>query len=291
MKVIVFVRQVIDVRVPFEINETHQGLVADGLYYILNPADRCAAEAAVRLKEQHEGREVTVVAIGPARVEDALRECIAIGADRAVHLLDRAFDKSDDFAAAVALSQFIKTTEFDMVLCGSNTIDESSWQVGVIIAELLGLPHVTGVTHLEVPTGDKKAILHRKLERGNREVVECQLPAVFNVEVGLNEPRYPSLPSYIEGLQKEILVHDAKSLGLGYTDVGQRGSLTKIVGLKPPQPRPKKTLDIGSLSPADRIKFYQSGGMTEKKDGNVHEGEPVYLAEKTVRFLVENGFI
>lgn len=291
MKVVVCAKQVIDIRLPLEIDKDQKGLVEDGLCHTLNPADRCAVEEALRLKEQHGEGEVMVITLGPPQARGVLRECLCMGADRALHLCDTAFDKSDAYATAVVLAQVIRKCDFDLVLCGSRSIDEGSSQVGMIVAEMLDLPQVSAITHLELSHGANKAIVQRKLERGNREVLECPLPAVLSVEADINEPRYPSLPVYLEGLRKEITNMDIGSLGIRPNDVGSSGSLTKVVGMTPPRPRPKKTLMMGDdLSPMERLALLQSGG-TQSRSGNILEGEPDYLADQMLRLLREQGFV
>ncbi|TAK36409.1 MAG: electron transfer flavoprotein subunit beta/FixA family protein [Chloroflexota bacterium] len=292
MRIVVCAKQVLDIGIPLEIDEAQKGLVEDGLVYMLNPADRCAVEEAVRLKEQRGQGEVIVVTLGPSRAHEVLRECLAIGADRALHLLDKGFDDSDPYATAVALSRAIGGLESDLILCGSQSLDGGSSQVGAILAELLGLPQVSAVTHLEVAPDAKTGLVHRKLERGNREALECILPAVLTVESGLNEPRYPSLPSCIEALHKEIRVCDLGALGLKAKEVGQAGSLTRVVGVSSPKPRTKKMFTPdSSLSQAERMKLMMSGGASRKKSGDLFEGEPDYLIEQILRFLRENHFL
>ncbi len=289
VRIVVCAKQVLDTSIPLEIDQEGKDLVEEGLVYILNPADRCAVEEAVRLKERQGSGEVTVITLGPIQAQEVLRECLAIGADRALHLLDKAFDNSDAYSTGLALAHAIKPLDCDLILCGSESLDEGSSQVGAVIAELLDLPQVSAITQLELGAASNRVTVHRKLDRGSREVIECPLPALLTVLVGINEPRYPSLPMYIEALHKEIQVCDHESLGVSEQEVGRRGALTKHIGLAPPRPRTKKTYTPDSeISPMERLRLMMSG-QAVKQTGDLLEGDPDYLAQQIVRFLRQHA--
>lgn len=184
--------------------------------------------------------------------------------------------------------------EYDLILTGSQTIGGGNGQAPAMVAELLGLPFVSGVTSLELEAGagagaeaaDREITLLRKLERGDREIIQCSLPAVVGVAEGINSPRYASLPAVIEALRREIAIVTASNLGLRREQLGARGSLTKILGFTPPRPRPKKTFTPDSnLSPADRMRLLMSGGVSQKKSGDLLEGDPEKVADQVVQFL------
>lgn len=291
MKIIVCVKQVPDTSVPVDIEQDGKNIVEDGLVYMVNPEDLCALEAAVRLKETA-GGEVTVVTLGPPRAEEALRSCLAMGADRAVFLRDEAFAGGDSFATATVLAQAIGKMKYDLILTGSQTIGGGNGQAPAMVAELLGLPFVSGVTSLELAAGagagaaDREITLLRKLERGDREIIQCSLPAVVGVAEGINSPRYASLPAVIEALRREIAIVKASDLGLRREQLGARGSLTRALGFTPPRPRPKKTFTPdSSLSPAERMRLLMSGGVSQKKSGDLLEGDPEKVADQVVQFL------
>ena len=289
MRIAVCVKQVLDTSISFEIDEKNGGLVEDGLVYILNPADRCAVEEAVRLKEKQGSGEVTVITLGPARAREALRECLAIGADSALHLLDKAFDESDAYSTGVALAAAIKSLNCDLVLCGSESLDEGSSQVGATIAELLDLPQVSAVTQVQPAAGLKHVAVQRRLDRGAREAVECPLPAVLTVDVGINEPRYASLPSYMEALLKEIKVCNLEALSVREQEVGKRGALTKNLGLAPIRPRTKKTFAAdAAIDPMEKLRMMMSG-QSAKPTSDVLQGDPDFLAQQILRFLKQHG--
>jgi len=290
MKIIVCIKQVPDTRVQIDIEPDGKNVVDDGLVYIVNPDDLCAVEAAVRLKEQM-GGEITIITLGTTEAEEGLRSCLAMGADRAVMIQDNAFNNGDSFTTAKALTRAIGKMEYDLILTGSQSLDGGHGQVPAAIAEVLGRPFVSGVTSVE-RVADQGLIVHRKLERGDREVVEINLPAVIGVTEGINLPRYASLPDLILAMRKKIEIINASDLALTSEESGSNGSLTKTYNFTPPRPRPKKTFAPDSnLSPAEKMKLIRSGGASKKKSGDLLEGEPEQVAAQMIQFLKDEKII
>lgn len=160
----------------------------DGVQYIINPYDEYAIEEAIVLREKF-GGEVTVISLGPARAEEALRKALAMGADHGVHINDESLF-GDEYKAAKMLAEYIKNQQFDILLGGNQAVDDGSGQVAVRVAELLGIPHISTITKLEIDGA--KVTAHRDAE-GDLEIVEASLPVLVTAQQGLNEPRYPSL--------------------------------------------------------------------------------------------------
>lgn len=285
MNIVVCVKQVPDINIPIGLEPETNSIESEGLAYVVNPYDMLAVEEAIRIKERQPERQVILMSMGKPSSQKALRKCLTLGADRAILLCDPAFDGSDGYATAVVLAKAISLLEYDIILCGVRAIDTSAGQVGSIIADILDISLVSGVTKIEAFTDQKKLIAQRKLEGGNREVVETFLPALLTVEAGLNTPRYASLPSVIATQRKEIEQYDIKDLGLPPKEVGSGGSMTQTVSFSIPRPRPKKLFTPdSSLSAADRMRLIISGGITEKK-GNLLQGNPAELASDLLQFL------
>lgn len=284
MNIVVCIKQVADINIPIRLNPATNSIESEDLAYVVNPYDMLAVEEAVRIKEKNEG-QVILITVGPPSAERALRQCLALGADRAILLCDPAFAGSDGYATAVVLAKAIALFQYDIVLCGVRAIDTNAGQVGSAIAEMLDIALVTGVTEIEVSTEQKKVTVQRRLEGGNREVVETPLPALLAVEAGLNKPRYPSLPSMIMAQRKEIERHDINALGLPPKEVGSSGAKTHTIRLSAAKPRPKRIFTPdSSLSAAERMRLIMSGGIAEKK-GDLLAGEPADLASKLIQFL------
>ena len=284
MKIIVCVKVVPDISVLNFDLET-RSFDPDDFVYLVNPLDMVALEAALATKERLGSGEVICLSVAPPSMVKHLRTCLALGGDRAVLLGDSKFADSDGFATAKVLAQAIKKTGFDLILCGSQVQDDENGIVGAALAGILDVPHISAVARLEILNGKKKAKVHRALERGEREVLECSLPALFTVHQTLNYPRYPAFPSSLAALEKEIPVWGLEDLDLSEEQVGKQGSLTSIIEFSLPRPRPKITIRIDSnLSPPERMKLLVSGGLEERK-GEILEGDPKNLAERIVQII------
>jgi electron transfer flavoprotein beta subunit len=170
VNVVVCIKQVPDTELSLSIADGGKDVARQDLGYVINPYDEYAIEEALRIKEKF-GGEVTLVAVGPERYEDALRGGLAMGADRAIHVKDAALEGSDPLVLSFVLSKVIAGTEYDLILCGKQAIEDDSAIVGSALAEFLKLPQVTVVTKLEIGEDSKSAVAHREVE-GGIEVME-----------------------------------------------------------------------------------------------------------------------
>lgn len=170
----------------------------DHLVFALNDWDGYAVREAVLLKDKYDG-EVTVITIGPDESKEVLTRCLAMGADRALRIEEPS--PSDGGLIAKILSQVLKGQPFDLILTGVQAEDDGWGQVGVALAQILGLPHASIVTHIEIDDG--KAKVYRELEGGIEELLEVKLPAVLTIQTGINEPKYVSLAAILEAEDKE----------------------------------------------------------------------------------------
>ena len=282
MNIIVCVKQVVHIYIQNGFDPSTGDIAADGWVYVINPYDETAVEEAIRIKERIGGGEVTVISIGPPRVEGALRWCMAMGADRAIHVVKDDDKCPDPWGTALLLSDLIRSMSYDVLLFGKKAIDDEMGQVGTFVAELLDLPVVTAVAQLGV-SKPNEAVVQRSLERGNREEVVCPTPAVFTVEKTLNRPRYPTFPDRKAAQIKPI----QQIKGSPSPDHPKMN----VVRLAPPKLRPKKILSPdSSLSAAARINFVMSGGMSQKK-GGVVKGDPKQMVNGIIDFLKEKKVI
>ncbi|MGH7567623.1 MAG: electron transfer flavoprotein subunit beta/FixA family protein [Gemmatimonadales bacterium] len=202
MKIAVCIKRVPDTETRVKVAADGKSLDEAGVKFILNPYDEFAVEEALQRKEQAGAGEVVVVALGPAAAQETIRTALAMGADCGVLLqVDRL--PADGLAVAQALAAELKTGGYDLILFGKMAIDDYNHQVGPMVAELLGLPCVTAVAHLELEAG--KGVAEREVE-GGIEVVEFPLPAVLSAYKGLNEPRYPALKGIMAAKKKPLEV-------------------------------------------------------------------------------------
>ena len=290
MNIVVCVKLVPDTHVPLEIDSQSGTINSDDLVYIINPIDRAAVEEAVRLKEEGLATQVTLVCMGSAAAVRGLRGCLALGADKAILLNDPAFKDSDSYATAAVLSKAISSLPYDLILCGTRAADTNAGLVGAVIAETLGIPLVSEVARIDAADRSKLTV-QRKLEKGNREIVEVALPALLTVEIEVPQPRYASLPALMAAQVKEIEEFDLKALGLSSPEVGLQGAKIQTLRFSPPKPRRKKlfTPDVG-LSAVQRIGMIMTGGITEKKTEFL-EGEPEKIAATLLQFLTQQKLL
>jgi electron transfer flavoprotein beta subunit len=176
----------------------------------MNEPDSYALEEALRLKEKH-GGEVVALSMGPERVKQTMKEALAKGADRGIHIADDKFAQLDPLSSAKALAAAIQKEKVDLVLTGLQSDDHGFGQTGVLLAALLGLPHATIIMHIEVQ--DRMMRLKRELEAGWFQWMECPLPAVLSIQSGINKVRYATLKGIMAAKKKEIATITRESLG------------------------------------------------------------------------------
>ena len=222
MDIVVCVKHVPDTaEAELKIDSTGKAIEKTGLVYDINEWDDYALEEAVRIKEK-QGGTVTAITIGAEDSDSTLRKCLARGADKAIRLTDAKFAGSDSYALARILQTTINTLHYDLILSGVQSGDGGNAATGPILAELLGIPHVTMVKKLELGAGTAK--VNRELEGGLEEQLEIKLPALIAVQTGINEPRYVSIMGIRKAMQKEIKLMTLADTGLSESDVGPAGS-------------------------------------------------------------------
>ncbi len=208
-------------------------LVRKGIKNIINPLDTYALEEGVRLRERY-GGQVTVITMGPPQADEALREAISLGADGAVLLSDIAFAGADTWATAYTLSRAVRKLEkCDVVVCGRQTLDGDTGQVGPELAEMLDMPFIAYVSKIE-EIAEGRLRVQRMVEEGH-EVVESPLPAVITVVKEINVPRLPSLRGIAKSKSAVIPVWTAADLDADKAMVGLAGSSTRVVKIFFPQ--------------------------------------------------------
>jgi len=213
MKILVCIKQVPAKESTFRLREDGKGVREEDLSFGISEPDTFALEEAVRLREAH-GGEVVVASLGPARVQVSLREALAKGADRAVHVETDEADSLDRRWAAGLLAAAFRKESYDLVLTGLQSDDLGAGQTGVMLAELLNLPHATIIMEIQIDGAVLKA--KRELEGGWFEWVEMPLPALLTIQSGINKPRYASLIGIKKAKTKELLrvaPSDLSSLG------------------------------------------------------------------------------
>ncbi|MGH7529444.1 MAG: electron transfer flavoprotein subunit beta/FixA family protein [Gemmatimonadales bacterium] len=214
MKIAVCIKRVPDTETRVKIAADGKSLDEAGVKFVINPYDEFAVEEALQRKEQAGSGEVAIFCLGPAAAQETIRTALAMGADRGV-LLQSDRVPADGLETAKLLATELQDGGWDLILCGKMAIDDYGHQLGLLLAELLGLPCVSAVAHLEI--AGTKGVAEREVE-GGIEVVEFPLPAVVTTDKGLNEPRYPALKGIMAAKKKPLEVKPVQ-VGVGTIEV------------------------------------------------------------------------
>lgn len=291
MKIVVCIKQVLDTKVPLLVTDSSVTQKEPSPVYLMNPADGVALSKALEMKTSPAGGKVTAVTAGPARAKAVLHMALASGADEAIHLQDEVFETSDAYTTALALSKVVKGLDYDVILCGNRSLDTGTGQVPAFLAELLAIHQITGVMRLDI-TSSQQAKIWRRLEKGRRQIVECPLPALFAMDASAGQPRYVSEFALQQAAERNIRKVTLADIGLSQTDVDPQASLTRVVRLSPPKPRPKKIfIPDSGMSATQRIGYLMSGGLSKGKQSNLLEGATDYLAKQVIDYLVQEGIL
>lgn len=211
MNIFVCVKQVVARDSALRINAAGTWIRDEGLAYEMNEPDTFALEEALRLKEKH-GGEVVAVTAGPPRAASTIREALAKGADRGIHVEDDGFAEADTFSTARALAAAIRNEPHDLILTGLQSDDAGFGQTGVILAELLGLPHATIIMEIEATPGRLQC--KRELEAGWFQTVTLPQPALLTIQSGINKVRYATLMGIKRARRKPLRRYVLGELGV-----------------------------------------------------------------------------
>jgi electron transfer flavoprotein beta subunit len=257
MLVVACIKQVPDTT-QVKIDPVTNTLVREGIPFIMNPFDTHALEESLRLKDKF-GFRVAAISMGPPNAEMTLRKALALGVDEVVLLSDRAFGGADTLATSFVLAEAVRKLaakdELALVICGKQTIDGDTAQVGPGIAIRLGLVPLTLVDRIEdVDLKNKKIRVSRKLE-GRHEIVEGKMPALLTVVREINKPRYPSVPMRLESQDMSITLWDNKVMNLDVQQIGLKGSPTAVRKIFSPEREKGEIVGDGANDPNGTAKM------------------------------------
>jgi len=253
MLVVTCVKQVPDTT-QVKVDPVTGTLIREGVPFIMNPFDTHALEESLRLKDKY-GLRVAVISMGPPNTEVTLKKALALGADETVLLSDRVFGGADTLATSKVLAEAIKRLaqkeEVAVVLCGRQTIDGDTAQVGPGIATRLGYSQLTLVDRIEnLDLQAKKVRVRRKLE-GRHELVEAPLPAMIAVVREINKPRYPKVPMRLMAESTTVTLWDNKEMELNLETIGLKGSPTQVRKIFSPERAKGEILGDGANKPEE----------------------------------------
>jgi electron transfer flavoprotein beta subunit len=252
MKILVCIKQVPDMESRFKVDSAGTWYAESDLAWRMNEYDEFAVEQAVQLKEQLGGSpEITVLSIGPDRVKEMMKKALAMGCDQGLHVKDDKSHQKDPFEIASIIAEFARDKGFDVIFTGMQSQDRASAQVGVLLAEMLGLNVITTV--VDFVFNDGVITAKRELEGGLKAVVKTKIPALITCQLGLNTPRYPTLPNIMKAKKKELL-----------------------------------SVEVGELLKVEELLATAKIYFPEKRGGGlILEGEVGELADQLIRILKE----
>jgi len=240
MKIAVCIKQVVTREWQLRVNDQKTWIRDHDASFELNEPDAYALEEGLRLREKH-GGEVVVCSAGPARATQVIREALARGADRAIHVESDSLATADAFTVADALAAAIRDENFDLVLTGLQSDDQGFGQVGVVLAERLGMPHATIIMEVEAAGSGQGLRVKRELEGGWFQWVSLPLPALLTIQSGINQLRYATLKGIMAAKKKEIRK---------VTPVGGAESVQRIASVYFPEKGKKTQMIAGSAADA-----------------------------------------
>jgi electron transfer flavoprotein beta subunit len=246
---------------------------------MINPADNCALEEAMSLKDSIDA-EVVAITLGPARAETVLKFCLARGADRAIHIECPPNRNFGPWVTSKILSQEILKFSYDLILCGVQSLDTCNGLVGPVLAELLDVPQVTRAFGINLDLPNTHLIIRRLLERGSRQIIQCRLPALITISESANTPYYIS-----EIRTKRVSSDFIEKRKISPSELPEERCQVQMISS--PRPRPQKIAGPDSkMTAAERMKFFLKGTSGAKRDeANIFKGSPDVAAERIINFL------
>ncbi|TKB10019.1 electron transfer flavoprotein subunit beta/FixA family protein [Desulforhopalus sp. IMCC35007] len=210
MKILVCIKQVPDMESKFKIDERGTWYAKTDLAWRMNEYDEYAVEQAVQLKEQVKEGDITVLCIGSDQVKETMKKALAMGCDRGAHILDEDVSTKEPYMIAGVIAEYARDKGFDLIFTGMQSQDRGSGQVGLLVGEMLGISGVSTVVEFSYADGMVEA--KRELEGGVKACLKVATPVVITCQLGLNTPRYPTLPNIMKAKKKELLTTNIAEL-------------------------------------------------------------------------------
>ena len=290
MNILVCLKEIVDSTINLGTGLRNEVLLREGLPLTLNPNDAGALAMALAFRSPYNElpMEITVVSIGPERVESYLRNGLALGADRAVRIWEKGFESLSSYQKAILLSAVVNLFGADLVITGCQSLDTANGQVGPLLAARLDFPCVIDTVRFELEEDQQHILVTRDIGRGSREKLQCTLPAVLAVK-GEGKIPYASLDRLVESRYSDVTLLSPGDLGISPAEFDN--DPTTVTDLVYPRPRPKKVATPDSSLPAFyRILKLLEGGISGRK-GLMLEGSRDELADQLFKLLLAEGVI
>ncbi len=248
MNILVFIKQVADTEARILIQGDGKTLEIENKYNV-NFFDEFAIEEAIKVRDKMKGSQITACTLGTKKGIEALRTAIAMGADRAFLIDNTGVATDDSLIIAKILAGFARQGSYDLILCGRQAIDDENGSVGIMVAELLGIPHGNAILKLEV-VDEGKVRVESEIE-GGKETLEITLPALLTTQKGLNTPRVPLIAGVMKAMKASIATLDPVSLGLAGDEINAGAAGTALLSYESKQERPPVKM-IGGETPEEK---------------------------------------
>jgi len=291
LRILVFIKEVPDIRIPLEYDEQFRGLHPEGQVKQLNPPDRAALNTSLRIKEHLSEAHITVVHLGGVSGERWIREGIALGCDEGLRIWFDGMDEVHAPGKALIFSRIAEIKGFDLILTGTKSFDTASGQVGILMACRLGVSHVNSVSDLELQGKDRTIIARKRLDRGFQEQVQCRLPSVISVEAKEGFEKSASFTALLNAAEKDIACWDLAHIGIPREHIIQADSLLRFGAVRFPQPRLQilSAPDV-SLPTFERIKKLLEGAI-QRREGRVLKHDEDRLVDELFQTLLDEGWL
>jgi len=288
LKIVVFIKSVVDARVPLELVEETGRLNEGWNVPILNPDDGAAVAAALSIKKENGAAHVTVVHLGPPSGERFLRDALALGCDEGLRVWDEGLEDLHTGAKALIFARVAEILGFDLLFTGTKSLDTGSAQLGVLLAASLNLPCVTRVAGIDA-IGPAKITVTRRLDRGYQEQVECARPLVVALEADEEAAGYAAFPAVARAAEASIPCLDLSRIGVPLEAIKQAESLLAFGPLRLPEPRLEFVQPPDSSLPAFERRRQLGEGFMPKRQGRIVRGEEDAVVEELFQTLLRQG--
>ena len=292
MNILVFIKQVEDIKVPVACDAATGTVRAEWNVPVLNPDDGAAIEAALELKAGLPESRITLINLGPPKSEGMIRDALALGCDEGLRVWDNDLEDLHAPAKAVILARVARTLPFDLILAGAGSQDTASAQLGLLLASSLGVPCITHATELR-RAGVGAVAVDRRLARGFRQEVRAATPLVVTMVASSNEGtgRYASLPALLEETTREIPCVDLADIGIPAQWVRQTESLLSFGPLGFPKARRKFIAAPDSSLPAYERREKLREGSIKRREGRIVKGGEDAVVEELFQALLQGGWL
>ena len=291
MKIVIFIKEVPDTKIPIIYNELAQKVKEDWNVYMLNPYDRAAVEKAIEIKKKIPETKITIVHLGQSSGERWIRECFAYGCDEGVRIWDEDLSDIKTYGKAFIFARMAKILEFDLILTGVKSQDTGNNQIGTLLAFHLNVPCINSAISIDIGI-EKRVQVTKRLVQGYSERIEASIPLVVTIsEIDSKGRQYNFYSKLFETVEKKITCYELSDLGLSKSMILNKDSYLSYGPLRFPKPRLKYIAPPDSSLPAHlRIKKLIEGKI-KSREGKINIGSEDYLVEQLFQVLLKEGWL